>query len=436
MATDLCPERDTIACRSARAFTAGGITLLVLYIGNNLPSALYGVFRSEFGFSALIQTLLYATAMAVILPGLLVFGPLSDVVGRRSPMIAGLVSFVVGDVLFATATGVGWLFAARVAQGVGMGAAVAASQATLADSAGGTSPGEPARAHRRAAMTGTACVTFGLALGPLLGGLLARYGPAPLHLAFAVHVAMVVPTLLLARRAPGRAAAAGGRWRPGRLGVPRDARRTFLLASASSFLAWGVLGVFSGVLPSLVGGLLGTTDLALTAGALALMIGTSGVTQLAFRRMRPLPSQTWGLVALAVGLALLVLAEVTAGVGVTVAAMLSTGVGHGLVYSGALREIARTAPPAERGAVTSTYYVVIYLGLGGPVVAVGLLAAQYGLVFATQSVAVAIAALCVLLIPLVRTELRRRPDEGQAWAVPALRRRPRGARAAPGAPPA
>jgi hypothetical protein len=81
------------------------------------------------------------------------------------------------------------------------------------------------------------------------------------------------------------------------------------------------------------------------------------------------------------------------------------------VYSGALREITETTPPSERGAVTSTYFVVSYLGLGAPVIGLGLLAAQHGLEVATQwVVAVVIAVLCVLFVPLVRGELRRRPD--------------------------
>jgi hypothetical protein len=48
-------------------------------MGNNLPSALYGVYRVAFGYSSLTQTALYAAAIAVIVLGLVVFGPLSDV---------------------------------------------------------------------------------------------------------------------------------------------------------------------------------------------------------------------------------------------------------------------------------------------------------------------------------------------------------------------
>lgn len=124
------------AATGRRAFVAPAATLAALYSGNNLPSALYALLRGTFGFSALVQTLLYATAVAVIVPALLVSGPLSDLVGRRGPMLFALGAFLAGDVVFALAPGTGWLFVARVAQGLGMGAGAAAAQAMLGDSAG------------------------------------------------------------------------------------------------------------------------------------------------------------------------------------------------------------------------------------------------------------------------------------------------------------
>src|SRR5882757_8965014 len=131
-------DGEAVARQHARqAFVAAAIALAVLFMGNNLPSALYGVFRAAFGYSSLTQTLLYAAAVAVILPGLLVFGPLSDVIGRRALILAGLISFGVGDVLFVAADGTAWLFAARVAQGLGMACGSAAGVAALSDSAVG-----------------------------------------------------------------------------------------------------------------------------------------------------------------------------------------------------------------------------------------------------------------------------------------------------------
>ena len=59
-------DRELIARRHARqVFVAAATAVAVLVMGNNLPSALYGVFRVAFGYSSLTQTLLYAVAVAV-----------------------------------------------------------------------------------------------------------------------------------------------------------------------------------------------------------------------------------------------------------------------------------------------------------------------------------------------------------------------------------
>jgi len=131
------------------------MALAVPFMGNKLPSALYGLLRGAFGYSPLTQTLLYAVpVVAVILPGLLVFGTLSDVLGRRLLILAGLTVFAAGDVAFILAISTAWLFVARLAQGLGVALATAASTATLGDSAGGLR-GDPVAAQRLAATSST-----------------------------------------------------------------------------------------------------------------------------------------------------------------------------------------------------------------------------------------------------------------------------------------
>src|SRR6266403_4985495 len=198
---------------AGQAFVAAATALAVLLMGNNLPSALYGLFRAAFGYSSLTQTLLYAAAVAVIAPGLLVFGPLSDVIGRRALILAGLISFGVGDVLFVVAEGTAWLFAARVAQGLGLACGSAPGVAALSESAAGF-VSDQVRAQRMAALTATVCMTGGLAFGPLLAGILAQYGPAPRELSFLVHLSLVAIAFVVALRVPGKAATTVGHWQP------------------------------------------------------------------------------------------------------------------------------------------------------------------------------------------------------------------------------
>jgi MFS family permease len=377
----------------------------VLFMGNNLPSALYGVLRAAFGYSSLTQTLLYAVAVAVILPGVAIFGPLSDVIGRRVLVVAGLLSFGAGDVLFVVAHHTAELFAARVVQGLGMALATAAATATLSDTAAALFL-DHERAHRIAALTTTACVTGGLAFGPLLAGILAQYGPAQLKLPFIVHLARVAIALAAARRLPSNPARAIDSWRPVSFRVPVSVRQTFPLIAASGLLAWTVLGGFSAVIPSFLTELLDTKNVALASGALALMIATSALAQVGAHRLHAVSAQLVGLGALAVGLALLVSATIIRDPILIVLAMVGCGVGHGFIFVGGMSEINVATPAEERGAVIGTVYLVNYIGLGGPVIGVGMLSLSYGLLAATRVAAAVIVALCVLLIPFVVARAR------------------------------
>lgn len=153
-----------------RAFFGAAAALAVLFMGNNLPSALYGLLRAVLGFSPLVQTLLYAVPVVlVVLPGLLVFGTLSDVVGRRALVLAGLAAFAAGDVSFMLADDTDWLFAARLAQGLGIALATAASTGTLSDSAGGRAL-TPSRRSGLRPLPGRSALPAALRLGHCLAG--------------------------------------------------------------------------------------------------------------------------------------------------------------------------------------------------------------------------------------------------------------------------
>jgi MFS family permease len=90
-------------------------------------------------------------------------------------MIVGALLFEVGAVsLFLAATGVGWLYAARVLQGCAVGAATSALGAALIDL-------QPT-GSTRAPVVNSFVPGFGLAAGALVTSALVQYAPAPTHL--------------------------------------------------------------------------------------------------------------------------------------------------------------------------------------------------------------------------------------------------------------
>src|SRR5579862_8138403 len=92
-------------------FWAVAYVLLILLTGTNLATPLYRGYEARFGFSPLVVTLIFAVYVAVLIPSLLVAGPLSDVVGRRRVLLPAVVLAAVGALLFAVASGTGWLVA-------------------------------------------------------------------------------------------------------------------------------------------------------------------------------------------------------------------------------------------------------------------------------------------------------------------------------------
>src|SRR5262249_28985206 len=69
------------------AFALVATALFVLVAGANLATPLYAVYRERFGFSSVVLTLVFATYQLVLCPALVIFGQLSDGIGRR-PVVA------------------------------------------------------------------------------------------------------------------------------------------------------------------------------------------------------------------------------------------------------------------------------------------------------------------------------------------------------------
>src|SRR4051794_7455414 len=113
----------TVVAGRARttAFGVVGAAWFAMMAGSNVATPLYAIYGREFGFSKAVLTLVFATYALVLAPSLLVFGQLSDRLGRRRVMAAGFATATVGLVLFAVASSLVWLFAARAGQGLAGG---------------------------------------------------------------------------------------------------------------------------------------------------------------------------------------------------------------------------------------------------------------------------------------------------------------------------
>ncbi len=215
-------------------FGAAAGALFVLLVGSNLPTPLFPLYEKAYGLSALGVSLLFATYALLVIPALLILGPLSDAKGRRELLTGAIIVAAIAAGLFACANALWVLFVAQAVRAVGLGALQGTAAPTLVER-------DPSDHRRRASAIASALTVGGAAAGPLLAGLLAQLTPMPLRLAYLVEVGLLAVALVaVTRMLPLREDRQ--RWRPRRPSVPAGIRRAFGVAAISVSVAWAVAG--------------------------------------------------------------------------------------------------------------------------------------------------------------------------------------------------
>nr|WP_241830277.1 MFS transporter [Parafrankia colletiae] len=341
-----------------------------------LPTPLYPGYRAEFGFSQLTITVIFATYAVGVIIALLAFGRLSDRVGRRPVLLAGLGAAVASALMFLFAGGLPALLAGRLLSGLSAGVFTGTATATLVDLA-------PPRSAGRATLVPTIANMGGLGLGPLLAGVIARYGPDPLQLTYVINLALLVPAVLGVLLAPETvsrqarasvAQGAGGARLLSRPRVPSAARAVFVRAALAGFAGFAVLGLFTAVGPAFLAQTLDEHNPLVTGLVVAAVFAGSALGQVLARRTGHAVGLPAGCAALVVGVALVGGAIAASSLPLLVAGAVVAGIGQGLSFASGLGGLLAAAPPPARAETSSAFFVVAYVAISLPVVGVGVLA--------------------------------------------------------------
>ncbi len=368
---------------------------LALMAGVNVATPLYPVYASQYGFSELVLTAVFAVYAIVLVPALVLFGRLSDRFGRRAVMLAGLATGCVSLVVFAASQGAGWLFASRALQGLAVGMISGAATAGLVE-------WEPTGGGQRPAFLAGLAQAAGSGTGPLVAGILAQWAPAPLRTPYLVFLALtllggVATACLLPRPA---ADFHPEPWRLQRPRLPED-RPRFARVSITAGLCWATVALFLSIVPSYAAQLLHTSNLALFGLLAAMALAASSVAQVGFLRLGAdrgwgtRRSQAAGLVLLAAGLLALVTAAPTGSLPLLLIAACAAGVGHGVGFLNAQHELNLLAPENRRGEVTAAFIACVYVAVATATLATGALAQAVSLTTAVVSVGAVLAAGCL-----------------------------------------
>ncbi|WP_299034834.1 MFS transporter [uncultured Pseudokineococcus sp.] len=404
---------DAVAPAQVARLVGAALVFGLVMAGATLPTALYGRYQEELGFGPLVQTTLFASYAVGVLVALVVLGELSDRVGRRPLLLLGIGAAALSGVCFLVADGLALLFAGRLLSGLSAGIFTGTATAAVVEVA-------PRPWSRAATSAATAVNVLGLGLGPVASAVVAEASLAPLRAPYLVHLLLLVPAALVtwwqpetagsqrpAGSARGRAPVAA--WRPHLLrpSVPPPVRRAFVPAATAGFAGFAVFGLFTAVAPRLVVEGLGVRDVVVANALVGLPFLASVVAQVAtgpVSARRALPS---GSAVLAVGAALLVAGLATEHLAVFVTAAVLLGLGHGTAFRAGVASVRAAAPPGQTGEVVSTLFVVLYVAISLPVVAVGALALATDLSTAAEVLGAAVGLLAVAALLV----LRRRPLE-------------------------
>jgi MFS family permease len=202
------------------------------------PALTYPLYAQNWNLTTFDTTAIFAVYPIFVVSMLVIFGNISDYIGRREAMLIGLAFSALGSALFAMAPNVSWIFVGRALMGIGVGLLAGPSAAAVvefsapdhADKAGGVTAGAQA---------------VGMAGAVLIGGASIEYAPLPTRLNFITLTLLLLVLMIATRFLPNRSASRPpSPWRPRVPSLPNNLIPIFAAATASVTASY-VLGAMT-----------------------------------------------------------------------------------------------------------------------------------------------------------------------------------------------
>lgn len=367
------------------------------------PALTYPLYASEWGLTTFATTAIFAIYPVFVVLTLVIFGNVSDFIGRRETMLLGLAASAAGAMVFAVAPDVDWIFIGRALMGIGVGLSAGPSAAAVVEF---SAPEKAAQAGGATA----AAQAAGMTVAALLGGALIQYAPLPTRLNFAILFLVLLAIFAAVWRLPNYTASrASNRWLPRVPSIPNGLFSTFVAATAAVTASY-VLGAMTLSLGAQIAKDVVASSNALVNGStIALFAISSAIATVPARGMTSARVILVGASAAVVSAGLLATSASLQSLAVYAVAQAGSGAAYSLLLLGGLSLITAHAPVTHRGATLSALFLVAYLAQAVVALSLGKVATSAGL---SVAVDIGVATVAVLAVVTVLLDLIRARSTG------------------------
>jgi MFS family permease len=218
---------------------------------STLPTPLYSIYQQRDGFPTYMITVIFAAYAVGVMASLYLAGHVSDWLGRRRVIVAAVLAEALSAVVFLSWADVPGLIVARLICGIGIGALAATATAHLSELRQVARPQEDGT---RSGLVSSVVNLGGLAIGPVVGGVLVQYVTSPLTVPYLIFLALLVISGAAVALVPETVERQEERpaYRPQRVSLPQAARPVFLGATTGGFAAFAIMGLFTALAPTLL----------------------------------------------------------------------------------------------------------------------------------------------------------------------------------------
>ncbi|MCS0498578.1 MFS transporter [Protaetiibacter mangrovi] len=386
------------------AFVGMSGALLAFFIAAGAPTPIFPLYEHDWGFTPATLTFAFGVYAIALIAALLVFGSLSDYVGRRPLLISSLAVELAAMVIFLVAPSVTWLIVGRILQGLATGVASATFGAAVVELA-------PERRKKLGAVMTSLATTAGLGLGALFAGVVSLAIPdaAALTVWTVLVVLMAVGTVLAvltpetSTRRPGALASLLPR-----ISVPASARRLFATTVPTIIATFLTTGLFLGLLPVILGTVSGEPDPIVSGGLNFVMFAVATAAAGFTSAVSPHVLRVAGGLALSLAAILLLGSLAADAMPLLWVAAVVAGAGSGSALSGGTRGLVPQVEPHERAGMFAAFFAVAYVTLAGAIIGGGLLVGLVGAAPAASGYAILLGIVALAAAALSSGRLARR----------------------------